>query len=141
MILYQLKCADGHGFEAWFRDSEAFDVQQRRGDVVCPLCGTTSVSKAPMAPHLASGAVDPHERRAHLLAARILEAVSEVRDEVRRTCDDVGSAFPEEARRIHYGEARARGIYGEATVGEAAELKDEGIEVFVLPAVPDKRRS
>ncbi len=141
MILYQLKCADGHAFEAWFKDGEAYEVQRGRGDVSCPYCGLADVAKAPMAPHVATGAEDPHEQRARVLAARILEAVTELRDEVRRTCEDVGPQFPEEARRIHYGEARARDIRGEATADEADDLRDEGIDVFLLPGIPDKRRS
>jgi len=144
MILYQLKCHQGHDFEAWFLNSAAYDSQQVSGDVSCPHCGTTDVAKAPMAPNIARGRSGEQEHptaehRAHEVAEKILEAVDGLRREVEENCDYVGDEFPEEARRIHYGETEEHGIYGEATEDEAEELDEEGIDFFRLP--PSRRRN
>ncbi len=138
MILYQLKCRHGHDFEAWFLNSVTYDSQQASGDVSCPHCGTTAVTKAPMAPNIArdrSGAAgDPTaEHRAHEVAEKILEAVDGLRREVEENCDYVGDEFAEEARRIHFGETEERGIYGEASDEEVEDLDEEGIDFFRLP--------
>jgi len=138
MILYQLKCHQGHDFEAWFLNSVTYDSQQASGDVSCPHCGTTTVTKAPMAPNIArgrsEGSGDPAaEHRAHEVAEKILEAVDGLRREVEENCDYVGDEFAEESRRIHFGETEERGIYGEASDEEAEELDDEGIDFFRLP--------
>ena len=141
MILYQLKCHQGHGFEAWFLNSVTYDSQQASGDVSCPHCGTTSVAKALMAPNIVrgqSGGVGDSgnpaaEHRAHEVAEKILEAVDGLRREVEENCDYVGDEFAEEARRIHFDETEERGIYGEASNEEAGDLDDEGIDFFRLP--------
>lgn len=141
MILYQLKCRQGHDFEAWFLNSVTYDSQQASGDVSCPHCGTTSVAKAPMAPNIARGrsgnlgdSGNPGaEHRAHEVAEKILEAVDGVRREVGENCDYVGNEFAEEARRIHFGETEERGIYGETSDEEAEDLDDEGVDFFRLP--------
>ena len=137
MILYQLKCANGDEFEAWFLDSATFDQQRAAGDVECPFCGDSRVSKAPMAPNLAKrGSSEATEERAREVARKILRAVGDLREHVEETCDNVGDRFAEEARRIHYGEADERGIYGEATGEEASELDEEGIEFYHVPWGP-----
>lgn len=130
MILYDLRCAKDHGFEGWFRDSKAYDSQRRSGRVVCPICGDKKVRKAPMAPRLAKSAKSgPTE-------AEALSALREVRKQVEANCDYVGENFAEEARKIHYGETKKRGIYGEASESASKELADEGIEVGRIPWVP-----
>jgi len=134
MILYQLRCAKHHEFETWFRDSATFDAQSRKGAVECPFCGDTKVVKAPMAPRLAkSHDREAAEGRAREVANEIIQAMARLRRHVEENCEYVGGRFPEEARRIHYGEAEQRGIYGEATREEAVELKEEGVEVYPLP--------
>ncbi len=142
MILYQLKCQRGHDFEAWFLNSVTYDSQLESDDVSCPHCGTTDVTKAPMAPNIArrrslvqDGTSGPavSETRAHEVAEKILEAVDGLREEVEETCDYVGEDFAEEARRIHYGETDEHGIYGEASDEEAKELDEEGVDFFRLP--------
>ena len=60
-------------------------------------------------------------------------ALKELRECVEENCEYLGEKFSEEARRIHYGEAEERGIYGEATTDEARSLKDEGIEIQSIP--------
>jgi hypothetical protein len=134
MILYQLRCAKHHEFEAWFRDSATFDAQSRKNAVECPFCGGTEIVKAPMAPRLAKGhAGETTEGQAREVAGKVVQAMAKLRRHVEENCEYVGTKFPEEARRIHYGEAEERGIYGEATREEAVELKEEGVEVYPLP--------
>ena len=139
MILYQLRCRQGHNFEAWFLNSATYDSQSSSGDVTCPFCGIAEVAKAPMAPNIATGGAQPRvrsvadEARAKKVAEKILEAVDGLRTEVEENCDYVGDEFADEARRIECGETEKRGIYGEATDDEAEELDEEGIEFFRLP--------
>lgn len=175
MIVFDLSCAQGHVFEGWFRDSATFEVQKIAGDIVCPVCADSTVSKAPMAPNLATGSSAPaseseaasvsavaapqlpkramRDRRsreqvfhapagessaakAAALAAEAARALKALRDEVKKSCDYVGEKFAEEARKMHYGEAEQRNIYGETTIDEAKELRDEGIEIQPLPRLP-----
>ena len=135
MILYQLKCADGHAFEAWFKDSAAYDRQEKRGEVHCPVCSSSEVGKDIMAPRVASSSKresDPSEKRARQVAREILMAMGQLRKEVEKNCDYVGERFADEARAIHYGEAPDRGIYGEASLEEAKSLHEEEIPVRFL---------
>jgi hypothetical protein len=142
MIVYQLHCSNGHEFEAWFRDMATYDDQAKRGDVDCPHCGDTSVTKSIMAPNISPARTKAslplgganQEVRAHEVAEKILEAVSALRIHVEENCDNVGADFAEEAKRIHYGEAEQRGISGTATEEEVSELDEEGVEFYRLPS-------
>ncbi|HJO68946.1 MAG TPA: DUF1178 family protein [Rhodospirillales bacterium] len=135
MIVFQLACAQGHEFETWFRDGATYDREARARRIECPHCGDTKVIKAPMAPHVAkrSARREVAEMRAREVAKKYVQAAEKVREHVEANCDYVGPEFAEEARRIHYGETEKRGIYGEATDGEANELSDEGIEYHRVP--------
>ena len=135
MIVYELKCATGHVFEGWFRDAATYDRQAAAGKVACAVCGDKGVAKAPMAPRLAkrSNAVAETKPGLPAEAVKLLDAL---RQKVESECDYVGERFSEEARRMHYGEAAKRGIYGEASDAEAKELVDEGIEVKKIPWLP-----
>lgn len=135
MILFELKCSADHRFEAWFRDGAAYDAQVAAGSVACPLCGDTGVSKAPMAPRIARARSGGEEAERRQLAA-IRQHLSELRRTVEENCDYVGDRFAEEARRIHYGEAEARGIYGESTAEDADALRDEGVAFQRIPWLP-----
>ena len=131
MIVFDLKCAHDHVFEAWFSDTAGFETQRAAGDVVCPLCGDTDVEKSLMSPSVpAKGKTGPSDAESAQAAAQMLY---KMRDHVEENCDYVGDKFAEEARKIHYGETEKRDIYGEATAQEASELKDEDIEFGVLP--------
>ena len=132
MILYQLRCAGDHRFEAWFRDGATYDTQRVTGEVACPICGDTDVAKAPMAPAVSRAGVVPKEK----VVRHVVEAARKLRQHVEESCDYVGDQFAEEARRIHYGEQKERGIYGEATEVESAELDEEGISFGRLPHFP-----
>jgi hypothetical protein len=145
MILYQLECHDGHEFEAWFQNSAAYDEQAEAGAVECPFCQSDRVHKAIMAPHIAKRStlptpVDSAKQTVvrDARAAKWLRVAETLRDHVEKNFDYVGPDFPEQARRIHYGEAEERGIYGEASKEETEALQDEGIDVAPLPIVPKK---
>jgi hypothetical protein len=164
MIRYRLKCEKRHEFEAWFSNAAAFDRQAKRGQVHCPRCGTSKVEKTIMAPSIVKGvkrkrtakasekepatepaasppAPPPQVSQAdlHRLAAHgaLSAAVRKLRAEIESKSEYVGPRFSEEARKIHYEETPARGIYGEATSEEAQALSEEGIEFFPLPSLPE----
>ena len=138
MILFDLSCGAGHRFEGWFRSNDTFDEQQNAGAISCPLCGNSDVAKAPMAPHVMRSVERKTEAAKPVNAAQewLHKEMEALRSHVERTCDYVGGGFPEEARRIHYGEAEARNIYGEATEREAKELESEGISFRRIPWLP-----
>jgi hypothetical protein len=131
MILFDLRCKDGHGFEAWFRDGAAYEDQAAAGAIACPVCGNTEVTKALMAPAVSSRPkVDVRQ------AAEAMRLLRKVQNHIEKNFDHVGPRFAEEARKMHYGEAERRSIYGEASTAEAKELRDEGIEVDQIPWLP-----
>lgn len=160
MIRYSLVCDGKHGFEIWFKNSADYDKQRKRGLVSCPACGSEKVEKALMAPSLGRGAkrgvgaaapelppaeapaapepktpvamVSPQERE-------FRAKLKELRDHLTKNAENVGAKFPEEARKMHYGEKEHRSIYGEASPKDAKELHDEGIEFHPLPVLPDER--
>ena len=133
MIAYSLNCAKGHEFEGWFSSSSAFDEQEKDGKLVCPLCNSRKVKKAIMAPALSNAvgkqksAPSPSEMR------KMRQFMTGLRKYVEENAENVGEKFPEEARKIHYGEAVDRHIYGETTLEEAQELAEEGVDVAPLP--------
>lgn len=136
MIVFQLNCGKGHSFDIWFKDGSTADRQLARGLVECPDCGDRKVGKALMAPRIgAKGDKTPAQNMA-VLAKNMREQLAEVRRQVEENCDYVGDRFAEEARRIHYGEADARGIFGEANEEQHRELAEEGIEVARIPWLP-----
>lgn len=142
MIRFRLICSQDHEFDAWFRDGAGYERQVKRHQVTCPHCGDIDVTKAVMAPGIASSSGNPDkfaEAKAHEVARRILAAVGKLRDNVEQDCEYVGDQFADEARAIHYGDAEERGIYGEATDDEAAGLEDEGIEFIRLPGRTQRR--
>ena len=136
MIVYSLHCVKGHAFEGWFKDSAAYDAQSADGKLVCPVCDTKKVEKAPMAPALPSAVGErksvpvstaPDELR------KMRQFVTGLRKYVQDNAEYVGPRFPEEARKIHYGKTEERHIYGEASLEEARELVEEGVDVAPLP--------
>jgi hypothetical protein len=139
MKVLNLRCAQDHRFEGWFGSDDDFRTQGERGLVACPICNDKAISRLPSAPRLnvstqrgevgTPTAGEIAEARAQ---GRWLQAVREL---INKT-EDVGDRFPEEARRIHYGEAKERGIRGHASTEDADALREEGIEVVTLP-VPE----
>jgi hypothetical protein len=161
MIRYALACDEGHSFESWFQSSAAYDKQAKRGLVTCPVCGSSKVDKAIMAPRLSRSAkkseqneqppaapappmpaaaeskapvamMSPQERE-------FRSKLKELREHLIKNAEHVGPRFPEEARKMHYGEIEHRSIYGEASPEDAKELLEEGIEFHPLPVLPDER--
>ncbi len=133
MIVYNLSCKNGHEFEGWFAGSAAFDDQAGAGKLVCPICNTRKVEKAPMAPAL-SGAVGKEKSAPGPEDIRKMrQFMTGLRKHIVDNAENVGPNFPEEARKIHYGEIEERPIYGEATLEEARELAEEGVDVAPLP--------
>ncbi len=160
MIRYSLVCNKGHDFESWFADSAAYDKQAKRKLVSCPLCGSAKVEKAIMAPRLAGS-----KKRASKMEApstppetpmpaqdtpapvamvspqeqEFRAKLKELREHLTKNADNVGAKFPEEARKMHYGETEHRSIYGVASPEEATDLAEEGIEFHPLPVLPEER--
>ena len=132
MIAYQLRCGNGHSFEGWFKDSAAFDAQAAGGKLTCPSCNSKKVEKAMMAPAIAGKAREQAQEREKSRAA-----LREMRTKMLAEAEHVGAEFPEEARKIHYGESDERAIYGEASVDEVKSLLEEGVPVAPLPPDPD----
>ncbi|HTQ71809.1 MAG TPA: DUF1178 family protein [Acidocella sp.] len=151
MIHYQLRCEAGHEFDGWFKDSSGFELQVASGLVACPSCGSVEVSRALMAPAI------PRKGRELIITAdpppppsdplmpqaaggaipdSVRAALQKLREEVEKNCDYVGGDFAEEARRIHYGEAAPRGIYGESSDEDADALAEDGIAFARIPWVP-----
>jgi hypothetical protein len=157
MIRYALVCAKGHAFESWFADSAAYDKQVKHSLVTCPQCGSAKVEKAIMAPRLAGArkrdvapAPAPDAPAATAAPPAPVAMISpqeqefrtklkELRDHLVKNADHVGPKFPEQARKMHYGEIEHRSIYGEASPDEAKALVEEGIEVHPLPVLPEER--
>ena len=157
MIRYALSCAKGHSFESWFQNSAAYDKQAKQKLVTCPHCGTAKVEKEIMSPRISGSRkrapapaspsditneisnektpvamVSPQERE-------LRKKLKELREHLTKNADNVGPKFPEEARKMHYGEAEPRSIYGIASAKDAKELHEEGIEFSPLPVMPDER--
>ena len=155
MIRYTLRCECGHSFESWFQSSNAYESQRKRRLVTCPACDSAKVEKAIMAPRLASKstqavsipepAIAPDVPAAASPLAMAPEAqeiatkLRELRAHVEKNAENVGRQFPNEARKIHYGDSEHRAIYGQATAEETRSLIDEGVEVLPLPLLPDER--
>ncbi|MEM9028394.1 MAG: DUF1178 family protein [Pseudomonadota bacterium] len=167
MIRYQLICDEEHTFESWFANSAAFDSLSDLGEITCPICGSTQVRKAIMAPN-----VSPRTRQkssddaprpspngsdvattpdseapvdvsnnsdAAAQVAQLVEAIRQVRDEVLAKSENVGPRFAEEARKIHFEEVEPRSIYGQATSEEARDLVEDGVDFYALPTLPEDR--
>jgi hypothetical protein len=142
VITYSLACAKGHQFEGWFKDSAAYDLQEAGGALACPTCGNVHVKKAVMAPSVMTSVTKAKGNPA--LASPLSSADSQklkqfvagYRKFIKDNADYVGPRFPEEARKIHYGETEERHIYGESSIAEARELIEEGIQIAPVPPDP-----
>ncbi|MGY3531885.1 DUF1178 family protein [Bradyrhizobium embrapense] len=155
MIRYTLRCERGHQFESWFQSSAAYESQERRHLIDCPSCGSDKIERAIMAPRVVSKKgreqartapaapveTTPNESTSLMMAQEreLRSKLKELRDHIVRNADNVGDRFPNEARKMHYGDIEHRPIYGEASPEEARALIDEGVEVSPLPTLPEDR--
>ena len=159
MIHYNLRCDKGHAFESWFQSSTAYESQEKRKLVNCPVCGSAKVERGIMAPQIVSKKGRQSAEAAPAPAATSTEVTApaastpllmaqerelraklkELREHIVKNADNVGERFPNEARKMHYGDIEHRPIYGEASPEEARALIDEGVEVTPLPVLPDDR--
>jgi hypothetical protein len=140
VISYALVCEHDHKFDAWFRSAEAYDEQDRRGIVTCPVCGSGDVHKGLMAPHIGRAGTDKVSLSiGHPQHAQLREAMKALRNKVTSEADYVGDKFAQEARKIHFKDVEPRGIYGEATRDEVAALVDDGVDFMPLPPLPEDR--
>ena len=169
MIRYALRCERGHAFESWFQDSSSFEKQAKRGLVSCPTCDSVKVEKSIMAPQIPRKGRTAEQRageekvqravaRKKKVEATPAEAtpavpeplvmaqdtefrakLKELRDHIKANADNVGDQFPEQARKMHYGEIEHRPIYGDASPTEAKALIEEGVDVLPLPVLPEDR--
>ncbi|WP_349369620.1 DUF1178 family protein [Salinarimonas sp.] len=167
MIRYALACDSGHAFESWFPSAAAYDEQAARGLVTCPVCDSATVTKQIMAPSVARTDRAPSRPAAEPEASppapasapapapvpapapppallseehqRMRAAIRELRAYVEANAEDVGRSFPEEARRIHAGDAPERFIMGQADRDEIEELIEDGVPIAPLPVLPDER--
>ncbi|MGY3584924.1 hypothetical protein ACVIGB_006016 [Bradyrhizobium sp. USDA 4341] len=156
MIRYTLRCERGHQFESWFQSSSAYESQERRHLIDCPSCGSSKIERAIMAPQIVSKkgreparpapaapveAATPSESTSLMMAQEreLRSKLKELRDHIVKNADNVGERFPNEARKMHYGDIEHRPIYGEASPEEARALIDEGVEVSPLPTLPEDR--
>jgi hypothetical protein len=146
VIVYNLSCTNNHSFEGWFSSAEDFARQTERKLLSCPLCGNDKVSRLPHAPYVSTGSQEkppePTAPRSKGLPQQYAnlgaEFLANLIDKVIETTEDVGNAFPEEARKIHYHEIPERRIRGTASTREVEALRDEGIEVVALPIPPHR---
>jgi hypothetical protein len=138
VIRYSLICDNDHKFEAWFRSAGAYDEQQARGVVACPICASTGVDKAIMAPSVSRAGSDKVSLSiGHPEHRQLREAMVALRKKVTSEADYVGEQFADEARKIHFKEVEPRGIYGEATRDEVAGLIEDGVDFVPLPHLPE----
>ncbi len=138
MIVFNLGCENSHRFEGWFASSEDFERQVDGKLVTCPLCGNSGIARLPHAAHVRSGAKERPARAEAAASAQQYanmdgEVLAKLIERIIEKTEDVGAAFPEEARRIHYREAPERRIRGTASRDEVEALKEEGVEVVALP--------
>lgn len=140
MIRFSLHCDKAHEFEGWFRDNADFDTQSKRGFVECPVCASKKVEKSLMAPAVSTA----RKRETMALAAnaeqkRLMSELKALSEKMKENSDYVGDKFAQEARKIHFGESEARGIYGEANLDEVKSLAEDGVPFLPIPVLPEDR--
>jgi hypothetical protein len=141
MIRFSLHCDHDHDFDGWFRNNEDFETQKKRGLVSCPACGSSKIEKALMAPSVRTARGQEQAKVALGMSEeqkQLMGKLRELTDKLKENAAYVGNKFPEEARKIHFGEADPRGIYGEASKEEVRELLEDGVGIMPLPILPDE---
>ncbi|HWH49822.1 MAG TPA: DUF1178 family protein [Burkholderiales bacterium] len=137
MIVFNLSCEKGHRFEGWFGSSDDFSAQVNGGSMACPLCGSLDISRRPSAPYVSTRSGEPPREPQSVMVANAAQLLHKKFIEyVLQNTEDVGKRFPDEARRIHYKEVGERAIRGTASMKDVAQLKEEGIDVLAVSAIP-----
>ncbi|MDO9111750.1 MAG: DUF1178 family protein, partial [Desulfatirhabdiaceae bacterium] len=134
MIVFDLICLQGHKFEGWFDDGNAYEDQKARGLLICPVCNDADISKIPTAFSIKAAHPEKSPALAQKELARLAKTLTEFID---INFDNVGSRFATEALKIHYGVTEPRNIRGTSTQSEEKTLKEEGIEFIKIPVVSD----
>ncbi len=134
MIAFDLQCANGHTFEGWFEDNQAYEDQKKKGMITCPVCNDSQVEKilSPFAIRSSSVPAATNSQHEHYLKV-IAETNQKIAEYVEKNFDDVGADFTKEALKIHYGVTEPRNIRGVSTESEEKTLKSEGIEFYKIP--------
>jgi hypothetical protein len=143
VIVYELSCGNTHRFEGWFNSIEDYERQHEKSLISCPMCGNGKITRMPHASHVSTGAAPAAPARnskgvPQQYANLDDEVLLKLIDTIVENTEDVGSSFPEEARKIHYREAPGRHIRGTASPKEVQALKEEGVEVVALPLPPHR---
>lgn len=130
MIAYDLQCANGHAFEGWFEDGQAYEEQEKKGYIACPVCNDTSVYRIP-----STFAIKSSQSLKNFAEqqTKIEDIGKKIVDFVEKNFDDVGSDFAKEALKMHYGVSETKNIKGFSTKKEEETLKKEGVQFFKLP--------
>ena len=136
MIVFDLKCSHNHVFEIWFKDSKEFEKQKKKGLINCPICDDNNINKSVMKPNVSSKSNSKDKK---VINKTLINKISKYKKMVEKNFDYVGDQFSEEAKKIKYGEAKDRGIYGEANIEQTKELIEEEIDFEPLPWSPDKK--
>jgi hypothetical protein len=142
MILFDLKCDSEHIFEAWFDDSDSFKNQLKNKLISCPFCDSTKIFKSIMSPNVVSKSNSSNKIRSNIQKNINLQKsyMNKLKKEIENKFEYVGKKFPNEARKIHYGEVADKPIYGDATESEVTDLLDEGIDLVKLPKSFNKKK-
>jgi hypothetical protein len=135
MIVFDLRCSNGHSFEGWFKDLESFNEQNSKGMITCPFCKNTDITRVLSPVAIKSSQVEQKPEEVGLDYKKLAKHVVEY---IKNNFDDVGTAFAKEALKMHYGVTKKRNIRGSATAEEEETLKEEGIKFFKIPSVKPK---
>ena len=137
MIVFDLKCSSNHIFEAWFKDSNEYEKQKKKGLINCPICDDKRINKSIMKPNVSKKSNSQNNKKT--INKTLVNKISKYKKMIEKNFDYVGVKFTEEAKKIKYGEAKDRGIYGEASIEQAKELIDEDIDFEPLPWTSNKK--
>ena len=138
MIVFDLICDEEHQFEGWFRNSQEFEQQKETGMLTCPVCGSEHIAKLVSPSRVNFGKMEKQALDLLAIQSDAQQLLSRINKYISTHFEDVGGAFAEEARKMHYGEKDERNIRGSATFDEAHELHEEGIDIFTIFPSDDK---
>ncbi|WP_341760117.1 DUF1178 family protein [Candidatus Endowatersipora endosymbiont of Watersipora subatra] len=139
MIRFSLTCALDHISDGWFSSSEDFEKQKSLGLIACPICNSINIEKSLMTPQVSKSSNHKTQSLSleHSVRKELISHMRKIRDKITENADYVGDKFPEEARKIHYGESEERSIYGQVGKEDAETLIKEGVHIMPLPIIPD----